>query len=81
LCLALGIDARHNSVALDRPPLLIRAGEPTATSRSRRGLGSPVPIAAARSSLTVRTCQRRRRIFPGGHPEERSDEGSLRQGS
>ena len=30
LCLALGIDARHNCVALDRPPLLIRAGEPVA---------------------------------------------------
>jgi len=27
LCLALGIDARYNSVALDRPPLLIRAGD------------------------------------------------------
>jgi len=30
LCLALGIDARYNSVALDRPPLLIRAGDAVA---------------------------------------------------
>jgi len=27
LCLALGIDVRHNTVRLDRPPLLIRAGD------------------------------------------------------
>jgi len=30
LCLALGIDARHNRLSLDRAPLLIRAGEPVA---------------------------------------------------
>ena len=28
LCLALGIDARHNWGRLDTPPLLVRAGEP-----------------------------------------------------
>ncbi len=28
LCLALGIDARHNWGRLDEPPLLVRAGEP-----------------------------------------------------
>jgi DNA-3-methyladenine glycosylase len=28
LCLALGIDARHNTLRLDRPPILIRAGTP-----------------------------------------------------
>ena len=28
LCLALGIDARHNWGRLDKPPLLVRAGEP-----------------------------------------------------
>jgi DNA-3-methyladenine glycosylase len=28
LCLALGIDVRHNQLPLDRAPLLIRAGEP-----------------------------------------------------
>jgi len=27
LCLALGIDARHNTKPLDRPPVVIRAGE------------------------------------------------------
>jgi len=27
LCLALGIDARHNTKRLDRPPVVIRAGE------------------------------------------------------
>jgi len=30
LCLALGIDVRHNRLTLDRAPLLIRAGEPVA---------------------------------------------------
>lgn len=30
LCLALGIDGRHNSLRLDKPPLSIRAGEPVA---------------------------------------------------
>ena len=30
LCLALGIDARHNSLSLDKPPLSIRVGEPFA---------------------------------------------------
>jgi DNA-3-methyladenine glycosylase len=28
VCLALGIDARHNRLSLDQAPLLIRAGEP-----------------------------------------------------
>jgi DNA-3-methyladenine glycosylase len=27
LCLALGIDARHNTKRLDRPPVIIRAGD------------------------------------------------------
>lgn len=30
VCLALGIDARHNRLSLNRAPLLIRAGEPVA---------------------------------------------------
>jgi len=30
LCLALGIDARHNWKPLDHPPLIVRAGEPVA---------------------------------------------------
>jgi len=32
LCLALGIDGRHNNVSLDKPPLSIRVGEPVADS-------------------------------------------------
>lgn len=63
LCDALGIDVRHNTLPLQAPPLLIRAGEPVAdadvivTPRIgiRRAADWPLRYAVAASAFVSRT--------------------------